>query len=304
MELNRHRPWAYRFSISLVAALMLMGLWWIILFNKIATQIEYLDLNSTITKYIFILKWEVPFFFMLLIGMLIFFIILYWKDQRKNLTLHAFFSSLTHELKTPLASIRLQAQVMEEIIDKLEDQSKKVKLKKYSSRLQQDSEDLEIFFEKLLQLSRLNTNSNLELASIPVTSFIKEIAHSFPVKLIFKNEMNPIILADPIILKLVFKNILDNTSRHNKGRCATIGIYLDDASHICLTYQNNDDHFLGDKKLLGQLFYKYNSPKGSGIGLYLCHQLLKSMKGSLKISNHKDFTLIMKFNLAESAGNE
>ena len=47
-----------------------------------------------------------------------------------------------------------------------------------------------------------------------------------------------------------------------------------------ISYSDNGDRFTGDTQSLGKLFYKHNSPKGSGIGLYLVKNLMQQMKGT------------------------
>ena len=67
-----------------------------------------------------------------------------FMDQRKSHAISAFFASLGHELKTPLASIRLQGQVISELAADRED------LAPYLERLNEDTEKLEIELEKIL----------------------------------------------------------------------------------------------------------------------------------------------------------
>ena len=94
----------------------------------------------------------------------------YLKDQKKTRDVQAFFSSLTHELKTPLASIRLQADVISNLLES----SKNKQLHSLSERMIEDTKNLETQMDKILQLSRMEQGGNLNPSNLEIHSFIKE----------------------------------------------------------------------------------------------------------------------------------
>jgi signal transduction histidine kinase len=51
-------------------------------------------------------------------------------------------------------------------------------------------------------------------------------------------------------------------------------------------YDDHGSKFNGDVSHLGELFYKHNSSKGSGIGLYLIKNLMRKMQGHFEIENN------------------
>src|SRR5690606_29195371 len=71
------------------------------------------------------------------------------RDRKRTRSIQAFFASLTHELKTPLTSIRLQA---ESIADPTNDDAFKRQL---VERLLADTSRLEAQVERSLELARL-----------------------------------------------------------------------------------------------------------------------------------------------------
>ena len=58
-----------------------------------------------------------------------------------------------------------------------------------------------------------------------------------------------------------------------------------DKKHVHFSYFDHGE-FKGDLEKLGTIFYKHNSTKGSGIGLYLSQKLLEKMDGDLIIARH------------------
>lgn len=279
------------FSLSLVWAgvLLLLGAWWIYLifnFEKILARIDH----ARITKMI---VWEGGSFLILLLLLSISLLLLYLKDQRKTKSLQAFFASLTHELKTPLASIRLQGEVINEILNAKNDAT----LNKLSMRLIEDTGKLETQMDKILQLSRIERGGELNLTSLKIIPFIKNLAKKWANGLnihIEATDPEATVHADEFALELIIKNLFENTRIHTQSKNVHIKISQDN-DNIQIVYQDEGE-FTGDKKKLGTLFYKHNSSKGSGIGLYLTNKLLEKMKGELYIKGEKSliFNLTLK----------
>lgn len=273
------------FALSLLWALvlLLLGAWWIYLminFENILAHTDRLKFTKMIT-------WEGGSFLILLLLLSTSLLILFLKDQKKNKSLQAFFASLTHELKTPLASIRLQGEVINEILISKDDAT----LNKLSSRLIEDTVKLETQMDKILQLSRIERGGQLNLTSLKIIPFIKSIAQKMALNLeleIISSHQDITVIADEFALELIIKNLFENTRIHTKSQKILINISL--RNHlVCLCYQDQGE-FSGDIKKLGSLFYKHNSSKGSGIGLYLTQKLLDRMNGSLTIENAKHLT--------------
>ena len=281
------------FSLSLLWAMVLLfiGVWWIYLIFNFENLLAHTD-RLRVTKMI---VWEGGSFLILLLLLSISLLILYLKDQRKTKSLQAFFASLTHELKTPLASIRLQGEVINELLAAKNDTS----LNKLSSRLLEDTGKLESQMDKILQLSRLERGGELNLTSLKIIPYIKNLARKMAPDLSLDLEANDpavSIIADEFALEIIIKNLLENTRIHTKSKTVKIKITQDEHK-VFLTYQDQGE-FKGDLKKLGTLFYKFNSTKGSGIGLYLTNKLLAKMHGEFKIAaeNHLIFSLTFKKN--------
>ncbi len=279
------------FFLSLVWALVLffIGSWWIYLLSNFENILAHTE-RIRITKMIF---WEGGSFLLLLILLSVTLLILYVRNQSKTRALQAFFASLTHELKTPLASIRLQSEVINELLAAKNDAS----LNKLSARLIEDTGKLETQMDKILQLSRIERGGELNLTTLKLIPFIKNIVKKLGIELdvqIESNNPNVVVVADEFALEIIIKNLLENTRNHTASKNVNIKIE-DDGKQVHLLY-NDHGEFTGDKQKLGTLFYKYNSSKGSGIGLYLSSRLLEKMKGELSI--HGDKNLLFSLKLA------
>lgn len=280
------------FSLSLVwtGVLLLIGAWWIYLifnFEKILAQTDRVKITKMIV-------WEGGSFIILLLLLSISLLLLYLKDQRKTKSLQAFFASLTHELKTPLASIRLQGEVISEMLATKNDTS----LNKLSARLLEDTGKLETQMDKILQLSRIERGGELNLTTLKIIPFITNLGKKWASGLtiaIDSDNMDATIEADEFALELIIKNLFENTRIHTNSKKVEIKINQTN-QNVIVTYQDQGI-YSGDINKLGQLFYKHNSSRGSGIGLYLSIKLLEKMHAKLQIdiSEAKNLIFILTF---------
>ncbi len=284
------------FSALYFGFILSLGAWWLHLIVKFGEQVDALggQVNGpSISKMV---KWEGATFFTVLILLSISFVILYLKDQKKTKGLQAFFASMTHELKTPLASIRLQAEVLHETIQNAEGLENK-KLEKFSNRLIEDSNKLETRMDKILQLSRLEGGGDLHLEELDLKDQIQRAISrwSSHQEITVNNFEEQRILGDAFALDLILRNLLENTKVHGESTPAQITVNAGkDPNYVILEYTDGGV-FKGEVKKLTQIFYRHNSHKGSGIGLYLIEGLMKKMSGQFKITLLDDRSL--KFSL-------
>lgn len=271
------------FTLSLLWAvvLLMIGAWWIYIMINFDSFLGHVE-RPRITK---MLAWEGGSFFILLMLLSISLLILFLKDQAKTKSLQAFFASLTHELKTPLASIRLQGEVINEILESKNDPT----LDKLIGRLIDDTAKLETQMDKILQLSRIERGGELNLTSLEVVPFVKKLAKTWVPDhnvIIEAQNHQTSIEVDEFALQLIIKNLLENTRIHTLSKTIHI-VVSENKKYIHFSYFDHGQ-FHGDIEKLGTIFYKHNSTKGSGIGLYLSQRLLEKMDGNLTITKRDD----------------
>jgi signal transduction histidine kinase len=244
------------------------------------------------------LFWEGSTFIILLFFLSTSLLILYLRNQRKTKALQDFFLSLTHELKTPLASIKLQGEVIGEMVSKYQD----VNLDKLISRLGDDTIKLEIQMDKILQLSRLERGGSLNVTNLSLVPFIKNEAKKWKSSLtidISSNIDHVEIEADEFALELILKNLFENSKNH--GTTKKVSIEISSVGHFVNVIYSDGSIFTGDEKKLTELFYKHNSKKGSGIGLYLVKKLSSKMGAFFKVSFTPSLTFHFTFKMVENS---
>jgi len=246
-----------------------------------------------------IIFWEGGTFIVLLLFLSLTFIALYHKDRKKGTALQAFFAGMTHELKTPLASVRLQSEVIDELAKTLNND----RLNVLVGRLLHDTQKLENQMDKILQLSRLESGGELNITSLDIVSQIEVAFKRWGRELkwhIHNPTSSPLfVMMDEFAFELIMRNLIENTLVHSHAQNVTI--HLNQKGQDIELIYHDQGEFSGDPKKLGQLFYKHNSKRGSGIGLYLIHGLMKQMKGnfSVDISTSIAFRLLFPKSMEE-----
>lgn len=227
------------------------------------------------------LFWEGSFFlFAIFIGG--FFLIYYlYKDNEKNKSLRAFFSIFSHDLKTSIARLRLQADVLRE--------EEGFNKNKTLQRIVKDINKLDIQLENSLWLAQLENIKFLKEKFL-FSDLISMIKSDFPEVSIELNKDIQVI-GDKRSLMCVLRNLIQNAIIHGEADTLTIKLMPDEG---VLNIEISDNG-KGTNKLpvfQSALFPHFsNSSKTSGLGLNLCYQILLKTEGflSARLEGNKIF---------------
>ena len=193
--------------------------------------------------------------------------------------------------KTPLASIRLQSEVLADSLEKTLPNSKEIN---FAERLIEDTQNLETQMDKIIQLSKNNTRWEVAPKALVVKEVIKNMVKNYAgdLEIEVTGLTEEKVLADQFALELILKNLMENTKHHSENKSAQIT--LNTSSRSIEVIYTDSGKFSGDSKKLGKLFYTNHSTRGSGIGLYLCSKLLMAMKSSINILAEGNFKVSFK----------
>lgn len=294
MELKT-KNWPYIAIGSGGFFILLLGAWWLYLVINLGHQISVIpSIHHNQMRMINMLKWEGITFFVLLLGFIISLLYVFFQDKKKSHSIQAFLASMTHELKTPLASIKLQSDFIHEIID--ENNNDIGQIKKLITRLNEDVQKLENQLDRTLQLARIEKGGHLNLTTINLKSFLHKITKNETlISFDLKVDESIDFLADEFSLNLIFKNLIENTKTHLKSPKIVSIEAKKNNNKVLLSYDDHGEEFDGDIKKLATLFYKHNSPKGTGIGLYLIKKLMRAMKGDFEIQHQRNLIFHFSF---------
>jgi two-component system, OmpR family, phosphate regulon sensor histidine kinase PhoR len=196
-----------------------------------------------------------------------------------------FINNMTHEFKTPIASIGLSAEVLSKN-EKLKEDSR---LMNYVKIIKEQTDRLNNQVEQVLQIAKIQQNNpdlnkeEVDLADL-TQSVIRSAALSYEKKggrIDFEStEESVFVYADKHHLTNILYNILDNSLKYNVNNpIASVSITRQDAK-ILLTIKDNGIGI--DKKHLKHIFERFyrvptgnvHDVKGFGLGLFYVKRIV------------------------------
>lgn len=205
-----------------------------------------------------------------------------------------FLLSITHELKSPLASLKLSMQTLRK--HNL-DTSQVQRLANISL---DDIDRLEALVENILLASKMDSNNfRIEMDALNISELLKEIAQRFSEK--YKGDRNfslhiqddVYINGDRFSFASVIYNLLENALKYSKQGDA-IEVRLSSDDHICKI--SFADTGIGiaekEKSKIFERFYRIGreetrSTKGTGLGLFIVKQVIQLHGGTIHVFNNK-----------------
>lgn len=198
------------------------------------------------------------------------------RERKRANEIRAFFGTFSHELKTSIASLRLQ-------VESLADDFAGSPSNPLFTRLVKDSVRLEIQLENSLHLSQLET-SRFFIEKLDVKRALSALEHQWPgVRLEVTGDSE--ILADHRAFETVVKNLIQNAIVH--GGAKTVGFHFRKVAsgRVVLRVTDDGSGFRGDFAQLGKLFFRHNPKSGSGVGLFLVRTLVERMGGTTRFAS-------------------
>lgn len=208
-------------------------------------------------------------------------------DQQKN-----FLLSVTHELRSPLAAVKLQLQTLNSR-ELPEDKKKQL-----YQRALGDTDRLEKLVENLLLVNKV------ESGKLPVDSIVfnlnefventlkKHYPEQLESNLIEVHATEDIeVRLDPMTLQSIFFNLLDNALKYGNGSKVTISILKNQGEVKFRVADGGPGIPDSEKQKVFERFYRIGNEevrktKGTGIGLYLIKLLIEQHSGTIEATDN------------------
>ncbi|MBK9162913.1 MAG: HAMP domain-containing histidine kinase [Acidobacteria bacterium] len=232
-------------------------------------------------------------FFALIITGLILNTIFLVREIRRNEQHDAFLNAVTHELKTPIASIRLYLDTL-----RSRDISPEQRAEFYDIMLK-DSDRLLHTVDEVLQASRARTREALTVSErIDVGEAVREAAEAVTKRYALDEgeirisaPASPLfITGDPAAIQTVFLNLLDNAIKYSPDeRRVAVRIRPSKGGRMVDVFVRDQGIGLDatEFKRIFRRFYRVGDKsakaiKGTGLGLYLVRSIVKKHGGSTR----------------------
>ena len=207
-----------------------------------------------------------------------------------------FISSVSHELRTPLTAINGWAETLLADVGESEEEEAQ---RRGLNIIVKESSRLTKMVEELLDFSKIaDGRFTLDMEPMDLQAEFEDTVYTY--HQIFKqegitllytagDEYDEIISADPVRLKQVFCNVLDNAAKHGGSGKRIVTRLNRSRGHYIITVRDFGPGIPeADLPHVKEKFYKGGSKaRGSGIGLAVCDEIIRLHDGTFSIDNAK-----------------
>ncbi|MEO8878432.1 MAG: hybrid sensor histidine kinase/response regulator [Polyangiaceae bacterium] len=214
---------------------------------------------------------------------------------------------LVHDLRSPLAVVSSNlgwireeiSKEKEEVIEALIDAAEATR------RLQQMVDDL-------LTVARLDeAEFPVRFESVELASLVRSLVGEHEQKAkqrdvkISSNQADAIVRADPMLLKRVIENLLDNSLRHTPSK-GHVHLEVRKSDHVEICVSNDGPPIPEDERSrIFDKFYRVERDRSSmrtpGLGLYFCKRALDAQGGEISVVDSADWATTFVVRLPEAS---
>ena len=220
-----------------------------------------------------------------------------FKQRRLSEVQKNFINNLTHEFKTPIASIDLSSKVLAD--PKIIEHPKR--LKEYSRIIEEQTQRLSSQVDKVLQMASLERKHlQLENSAIELTSFVQKSIDDFKTSqngneyhINFQSHVGEqTIQADSLHFSNVIFNILDNAMKYC-DEVPGVNVTLNqEKKHLKLKFADNGIGIPKEfrKKIFGRFFRiptgDIHNVKGFGLGLDYVRKVIERHQWKIEVTDN------------------
>ncbi len=213
------------------------------------------------------------------------------ERRQKELNLHRekklLLLSLTHDIKTPLSVIRLNAQALERGLYKEEDRKQEAllairgkvdEIERYVSEITKASQ------EDFLELSVKEEEFYLSKVIKQIQDYYKDKLELNKTRFQVEAYTDCLLLGDENRLVEVLQNLFENAIKYGDGEEIILRFGQEEDCKL-ITVENTGTGM--DQEELLKIFDSFfrganaGAKSGSGLGLYICRQLMRGMRGDI-----------------------
>lgn len=270
-------------SASLIAANVALMVLWIILFAQ-TDQLAAVTIGAIV-------------FALILVGLTIW-LVLTIKEIRLNHRQANFVDSVTHELKTPIASLQLYLETlkMRSLTDEQRDE--------FHDVMASELVRLDRLINQLLEVGRLDAiGEDVPAGDVALADVLLRDAKAAAVR--FQQDFDTSVtirgyaasvVARPMVVDLIVSNLIDNAFKYG-GDPPHVGLEIaSSGGRVRLTVRSNGARIpFHDRKKIFRVFYRGGSElerrqKGTGLGLYIVATLVKRLRGRIIVRDPDEGT--------------
>ncbi len=234
---------------------------------------------------------------LLVLLIFIYTVMVIFRQKRIDTMKTDFVNNMTHEFKTPISSISLASQMLQdETVGKTP-----IMLKQISNVIQDETKRLSFQVEKVLQMAMFERDKSiLKLTEMNLNDLIEDITTTFSLKVEKKggaisttlNAENDMALIDEVHFTNVIYNLMDNALKYSiKPLLLNVSTENDKDGNAVIHIEDNG---IGinkeDQKRIFEKFFRVSTGnlhnvKGFGMGLAYVKKMIIEHKGIIKVTS-------------------
>lgn len=267
--------WQYAAAISWLVFTVALAMWWLIFGLSQARHLGALEGEAAqlgrVTRMLVLEG-------VILVGMLlaggVALLIGIRFEQRRRRDMRAFFMAFTHDLKTTIASLVLQAEAVREDLPEAAGNPN-------LQRIMTDAVRLQLQLENALFLTE--TDAAVLIEDIDVRAMVDVLREDWPeLRIDVKGDGR--VKADRRAFDSILRNLLQNAVVHGRARTVTIDVRRGGSGAIEIVLADDGIGASTDvSTALDRPFVRPSATSGSGVGLYVCRGLLRQMNGHIRL---------------------
>jgi signal transduction histidine kinase len=218
------------------------------------------------------------------------------KEAREAVRLRdEFLSVASHELKTPLTSLKLRVQSLVERRPCVADEAESQRLQKSFDLTERQVRRLEKLINNLLDVSRIAVGRfPLQREEMDLVDLVHNVVGQFSAELARSSSEVALSLPreaigywDPMRLEQVVVNLLSNALKYGAGRPIDILVRVDDTRARLVVHDHGIGIGIGDQARIFERFERAVSLNygGLGLGLHIAREIVVAHGGTIRVES-------------------
>jgi two-component system, OmpR family, phosphate regulon sensor histidine kinase PhoR len=277
-------------AIVMIVLLVVLTVGWVLLSVSGALKDDQLA-----ALYWVLLSIGTTFILLLLLGVVLY-LILTIKAINLSRRQSNFIDSVTHELKSPIASMKLYLQTLNRHNVGLQEQSD------FHRFMLEDLDRLDRLINQMLDAGRLETESPRDEAEdVDLAALLRECARTVcatyrvPMETVQLDLQPCMVRARPIDLNIIFRNLIDNAVKYASVEPRVEVVLRDDSDGRAITLISDNGRGIPPhlrRKIFGRFVrlgqeLERDKP-GTGLGLYIVRTLVRRVGGRIRVRDRDE----------------
>ena len=213
-------------------------------------------------------------------------------DRQVENTLREFVTNVSHELRSPLASVKAMVETLDD--GALEDGRA---ARDFLSRINREVDRMNAMVEDLLELSRLESGQQLpSLTPLNLSALVSEVVSEYRDRAngvdfrAFLPQPPAIALGDYGKLRQVLVNLLDNALKNTEAGSVEVSIEAGEGMHFVRVRDTGAGIAYEHLPHVFERFYKVDRARrdgGSGLGLAIVQQIVQAHGGEVSVETEE-----------------